>query len=47
VTALLLAALAFAPSLQDLHVTNGATPFAGDRRLLTTVSPNARSCISG
>jgi hypothetical protein len=40
VTALLLAALALAPSLQDLHVTNGSAPFAGDRRLLTTVSPN-------
>ena len=39
-TALLLAALALAPSLHDLHVTNGSAPFAGDRRLLTTVSPN-------
>jgi hypothetical protein len=41
-TALLLAALALAPALQDLHVTNGSVPapFAGDRRLLTTVSPN-------
>jgi len=28
------------PRLQDLHVTNGATPFAGDSPLLTTVSPN-------
>jgi hypothetical protein len=26
--------------LVDLHVTNGSTPFAGDRALLTTVSPN-------
>src|SRR5919201_937851 len=26
--------------LRSLHVTNGSTPFAGDRRLLTTVSPN-------
>ena len=26
--------------LRSLHVTNGATPFAGDRRLLTTISPN-------
>jgi hypothetical protein len=40
VSALLLAALALAPALQDLHVTNGDRPFAGDRRLLTTVSPN-------
>ena len=39
-TALLLAALALSPALQDLHVTNGSAPFAGDRRLLTTVSPN-------
>ncbi len=39
-TALLFAALALAPTLQDLHVTNGSAPFAGDRRLLTTVSPN-------
>jgi hypothetical protein len=29
-----------APRLLDLRVTNGSTPFAGDRRLLTTVSPN-------
>jgi hypothetical protein len=40
VTPLLLAALALAPALHDLHVTNGSAPFAGDRRLLTTVSPN-------
>jgi hypothetical protein len=40
VTALLLAALALTPTLQNLHVTNGSAPFAGDRRLLTTVSPN-------
>jgi hypothetical protein len=41
VTALLLAAaLASSPTLTDLHVTNGSDPFAGDRRLLTTVSPN-------
>src|SRR5919202_334708 len=26
--------------LRSLHVTNGSTRFAGDRRLLTTVSPN-------
>jgi hypothetical protein len=40
VTALFLAALALGPALQDLHVTNGSAPFAGDRPLLTTVSPN-------
>jgi hypothetical protein len=28
------------PALVDLHVTNGSLPFAGDGRLLTTVSPN-------
>ena len=28
------------PRILDLHVGNGGTPFAGDRRLLTTVSPN-------
>src|SRR5690349_4223651 len=39
-TALVLAALALTPALQDLHVTNGSAPFAGDRALLTTVSPN-------
>jgi hypothetical protein len=40
VIALFLAALAVSPTLQDLHVTNGSAPFAGDRPLLTTVSPN-------
>jgi hypothetical protein len=40
VTALFLAALALGPALQDLHVTNESAPFSGDRRLLTTVSPN-------
>jgi hypothetical protein len=35
-----LAASAGAPQLQELRVTNGSTPFAGDRALLTTVSPN-------
>ena len=30
-----------APQLLDLRVSNGSTPFAGDRRLLTTVSPNS------
>ena len=29
-----------APTLQGLRVDNGSTPFAGDRPLLTTVSPN-------
>ena len=29
-----------APRLLDLRVGNGGKPFAGDRRLLTTVSPN-------
>jgi hypothetical protein len=28
------------PALVDLHVTNGSAPFAGDGRLLATVSPN-------
>jgi len=31
---------AAAPTLLGLHVTNGSTPFLGDGRLLTTVSPN-------
>ena len=39
-TALLLAALALSPALKNLYVTNGSTPFSGDGRLLTTVSPN-------
>ena len=42
-TAILLAAAALGappPQLTHLHVTNGSVPFAGDRRLLTTVSPN-------
>ena len=29
-----------APKLFDLRVSNGSTPYAGDRPLLTTVSPN-------
>ena len=29
-----------APRLLDLRVSNGSTPYAGDGRLLTTVSPN-------
>jgi hypothetical protein len=43
VTGLLVVAAALAassPPLADLRVTNGSAPFAGDRRLLTTVSPN-------
>ena len=28
------------PALHDLSVSNGSRPFAGDGRLLTTVSPN-------
>jgi len=40
-TALVLAAVvALAPGVEDLHVTNGSAPFAGDNALLTTVSPN-------
>ena len=43
-TALFLAAAAAlaapAPALHDLRVSNGSGPFAGDNRLLTTVSPN-------
>jgi N,N-dimethylformamidase beta subunit-like protein len=44
VTALVLAAAAAlaapGPALLDLRVTNGSAPYLGDRRLLTTVSPN-------
>jgi hypothetical protein len=44
VTAALFAAVAAlatpGPQLLDLRVTNGSAPFAGDRPLLTTVSPN-------
>jgi hypothetical protein len=29
-----------APTLHDLHVDNGSTPFVGDNALLTTISPN-------
>jgi hypothetical protein len=43
-TAAVLAAVAAlvapGPELLDLRVTNGSMPFAGDGRLLTTVSPN-------
>ena len=35
-----LAALLSGSNLHDLRVTNGSRPFAGDHRLLTTVSPN-------
>jgi hypothetical protein len=34
------AAHAPAPRLVDIRVSDGSAPFAGDRRLLTTVSPN-------
>lgn len=37
---LALALLHPGPALHGLHVTNGSTPYAGDRRLLATVSPN-------
>jgi hypothetical protein len=44
VTALVLASAAVltaqGPPLLDLRVTNGSPPYLGDRRLLTTVSPN-------
>src|SRR5205085_12222131 len=41
VIAPLVAAAAFAaPSLTGLTVSNGSAPFAGDGRLLTTISPN-------
>ena len=36
----LAALLAGSGGLHDLHVTNGSQPYAGDNRLLTTVSPN-------
>jgi hypothetical protein len=36
----LAALLAGSGGLQDLRVTNGSQPYAGDNRLLTTVSPN-------
>ena len=29
------------PALQDLSVSNGGRPFAGDHRLLTTITPNS------
>jgi hypothetical protein len=38
--AIALALLAGSPPLHDLRVSNGSRPFAGDGRLLTTVSPN-------
>lgn len=42
IASLLAAAALVGPvaNLTHLRVTNGSTPFAGDRRLLTTVSPN-------
>src|SRR4051794_30738110 len=33
-------ASAAVPQLLELHLTNGSTPYLGDRLLLTTVSPN-------
>jgi len=30
-----------APVLRPMRITNGGAPFAGDRRLLTTISPNS------
>ncbi len=39
-TALALVLALATPSLHDLRATNGSRPFAGDGRLLTTVSPN-------
>ncbi len=38
--ALALLAAGSAPALHDLRVTTGSSPFAGDGRLVTTVSPN-------
>jgi N,N-dimethylformamidase beta subunit-like protein len=38
--ALALLAASSAPALHDLRVTNGSRPFAGDGRLVATVSPN-------
>jgi N,N-dimethylformamidase beta subunit-like, C-terminal len=40
VTALALMLAFAAPALHDVHVTNGSRPYAGDGRLLATVSPN-------
>src|SRR5207244_557717 len=40
IAALLAATLLGGPSLANLSVSDGSTPFAGDGRLLTTVSPN-------
>jgi hypothetical protein len=40
VAAAAVAAAAPGPRLVDLRVSDGSVPFAGDRRLLTTVSPN-------
>jgi hypothetical protein len=38
--AVVAAASSSAPAVIDVRVSNGSAPFAGDRRLLTTVSPN-------
>jgi N,N-dimethylformamidase beta subunit-like, C-terminal len=40
VSALALLLAVAAPALHDVHVSNGSLPYAGDTRLLTTVSPN-------
>ncbi len=40
IAALIAAAALGGPSLANLSVSDGSTPFAGDRQLLTTVSPN-------
>jgi hypothetical protein len=40
VIAALLAVVLAGPHLTDLRVSNGSTPFAGDTRMLATVSPN-------
>jgi len=37
---LVAAAAVAAPTLTDLHVSSGSRPFAGDHRMLATVSPN-------
>jgi hypothetical protein len=38
--ALTVATLAAGPVLSGLHVSDGSRPYAGDGRLVTTVSPN-------
>src|SRR5439155_25074544 len=41
--AVVISALAPGPHLAALRVTNGTTPFEGDRRLVTTFSPNGHA----